>query len=352
MVNTLIPDEKAIMTYVSSFYHCFLGMHKAETAANRICRVLQANRDNEKLMEDYENLASDLLSWIKRWMPWLSNRSNDNTLDDIKKKLDDFRQYRTHEKPPRIEEKGKLETLFNTLQTRLRLSNRPAFCPKDGHLIKDINGAWKGLESSEKGFEDWLISEMIRLERLDHLAEKFRRKCELYEEWVAGKEAYLRSNDFRSSNVYQIKALRKRHEAFESDLQAHEERVQQISSICRQLNEMRYPKIGPINDKCQQIVDQWNRLNSLSVERRQRLEEIEKITERLDNLHLEFAKKAAPFNNWIDSVLREDLVDMLIVHDMSTIEQLLKTHNHFKSTMPDAEHGYESLLDFDRQMQH
>jgi actinin alpha len=378
LAHSIRPDEKSVMTYVSCFYHAFQNMPKvrfppqeiavsppprdtrpqhpvrnprdAETAASRICRVLQANRDNEQLMEDYENLASDLLSWIKRWMPWLSNRSNDNTLEDIKKKLDDFRQYRTHEKPPRIEEKGKLETLFNTLQTRLRLSNRPAFCPKDGHLIKDINGAWKGLEQSEKGFEDWLISEMIRLERLEHLAEKFWRKCAIHDEWVAGKEGYLRSNDYRSSNVYQIKALRKRHEAFESDLQAHEERVQQISSICRQLNEMRYPKIGAVNDKCQNVVDQWNRLNTLSNERRQKLEEIEKIAERLDNLQLEFAKKAAPFNNWIDSV-REDLVDMLIVHDMTTIEQLLKTHNHFKSTMPDAENGYETLLDFDRQMQ-
>lgn len=50
--------------------------------------------------------------------------------------MDDFRTYRRREKPPRIEEKGKLETLFNTLQTKLRLSNRPPFLPKDGHLIK------------------------------------------------------------------------------------------------------------------------------------------------------------------------------------------------------------------------
>uniref|UniRef100_A0A7E4VFC1 Alpha-actinin, sarcomeric n=1 Tax=Panagrellus redivivus TaxID=6233 RepID=A0A7E4VFC1_PANRE len=342
------PDEKSIMTYVSCFYHAFQNQPKAETAANRISRVLRTNQDNEKLMQDYENLASDLLNWIQRWNPWLSNRSTDLTLDDVRKKLDDFRQYRTHEKPPRIDEKGKLETLFNTLQTRLRLSNRPAFMPSNGHLIKDINGAWKGLEQSEKGFEDWLISEMIRLEQLEHLAEKFRRKCELYDEWVAGKESYLRSTDYRSSNVYAIKALRKRHEAFESDLSAHEERVQQISSICKQLNEMHYSKIGPINDKCQSIVDQWNRLNSLSVERRQRLEEAEQITERLDNLHLDFAKRVSPFNNWIDSV-REDLVDLLIVHDMNTIEQLLSTHNHFKSTMPDAEQGFEALKEYERQ---
>ncbi len=35
-------------------------------AANRICKVLKVNQDNERLMEEYERLASDLLEWI-RW---------------------------------------------------------------------------------------------------------------------------------------------------------------------------------------------------------------------------------------------------------------------------------------------
>jgi actinin alpha len=69
-------------------------------------------------------------------MPWLANRQSDQTVAAVQRKLDDFRNYRRQEKPPRIEEKGRLETLFNTLQTKLRLSNRPAFLPRDGHLIK------------------------------------------------------------------------------------------------------------------------------------------------------------------------------------------------------------------------
>jgi hypothetical protein len=38
---------------------------KAEMAANRICKVLKVNQDNERLMEEYERLASDLLEWIR-----------------------------------------------------------------------------------------------------------------------------------------------------------------------------------------------------------------------------------------------------------------------------------------------
>lgn len=37
-----------------------LPRFQAETAANRICKVLAVNQENEQLMEDYEKLASDV----------------------------------------------------------------------------------------------------------------------------------------------------------------------------------------------------------------------------------------------------------------------------------------------------
>jgi len=35
-------------------------MCKAETAANRICKVLKINQENERLMHEYERMASDV----------------------------------------------------------------------------------------------------------------------------------------------------------------------------------------------------------------------------------------------------------------------------------------------------
>ncbi|VDM98811.1 unnamed protein product [Thelazia callipaeda] len=348
LIHSQKPDEKSVMTYVSCFYHAFRGGQQAETAAHRINRVLKVNQENERMMEDYESMASDLLAWIRRWMPWLANRSSNESLDTIRRKLDDFRNYRRREKPPRVEEKGNLETLFNTLQTKLRLSNRPAFLPTEGHLIKDINSAWRGLEDSEKGFEEWLLSEMMRLERLEHLAEKFRRKCALYEEWAHGKEGALRSSDWKSCGLYKIKALRKRHEAFESDLGAHQDRVEQITAIARELNNLRYPDINPINARCQNICDQWDRLGSLSQQRRKQLEDAERVAERLDRLYLDFAKRAAPFNNWLDGA-REDLADIVIVHEMKEVQELLNAHNHFKSTISDADNEFREIVNIERE---
>lgn len=87
------------------------------------------------MMVEYERLASNLLEWIKEKRPWLENRATDNTLSGTQAKLAEFRDYCRSQKPPKLSQKAKLETDFNTLQTRLRLSNRPAFTPTEGKLL-------------------------------------------------------------------------------------------------------------------------------------------------------------------------------------------------------------------------
>lgn len=49
------------------------------------------------------------------------------------------------------------------------------------------------------------------------------------------------------------------------------------------------------------------------------LQKTEKQLETIDQLHLEYAKRAAPFNNWMESAM-EDLQDMFIVHTIEEIE--------------------------------
>uniref|UniRef100_A0AAQ5ZQ32 Actinin, alpha 1 n=1 Tax=Amphiprion ocellaris TaxID=80972 RepID=A0AAQ5ZQ32_AMPOC len=319
IVGTARPDEKAIMTYVSSFYHAFSGAQKAETAANRICKVLAVNQENEQLMEDYEKLASDLLEWIRRTIPWLENRLPENTMQAMQQKLEDFRDYRRLHKPPKVQEKCQLEINFNTLQTKLRLSNRPAFMPSEGKMVSDINNAWGSLEGAEKGYEEWLLNEIRRLERLDHLAEKFRQKAAIHEAWTEGKEEMLQKRDYETASLSDIKALLKKHEAFESDLAAHQDRVEQIAAIAQELNELDYYDSPSVNARCQRICDQWDALGALTQKRSEALQRTEKLLETIDQLYLEFAKRAAPFNNWMEGAM-EDLQDTFIVHTIEEIQ--------------------------------
>ncbi|XP_033928026.1 alpha-actinin-4 isoform X1 [Melopsittacus undulatus] len=350
IVGTLRPDEKAIMTYVSCFYHAFSGAQKAETAANRICKVLAVNQENEHLMEDYEKLASDLLQWIERTIPWLESRSAQRTLQELQQQLEELRLYRRVHKPPRVQEKVQLEINFNTLQTKLRLSNRPAFMPSEGRMVADISAGWQRLEQAEKGYEEWLLNEIRRLERLDHLAEKFRQKASIHEGWTEGKESLLQQKDFEAASLSDIKALIRKHEAFESDLAAHQDRVEQIAAIAQELNELEYYDSPSVNARCQKICDQWDVLGSLTHSRREALEHTEKQLESIDELHLEYAKRAAPFNNWMESAM-EDLQDMFIVHTIEEIQGLIAAHDQFKSTLPEADKEREAILGIQREAQ-
>ena len=53
--------------------------------------------------------------------------------------------------------------------------------PTEGKLITDIQRAWLGLLTCEKTFEEWLLAELMRLERLEHLAKKFKHKADIHE---------------------------------------------------------------------------------------------------------------------------------------------------------------------------
>ncbi len=54
-----------------------------------------------------------------------------------------------------------------------------------------------------------------------------------------------------------------------------------------------YHDTASVNARCQLICDQWDRLGSLTQTRRTALEDAERVLEKIDTLHLEFAKRAA-----------------------------------------------------------
>lgn len=64
---------------------------------------------------------------------------------------------------------------------------------------------------------------------------------ELLKKWVtfsfplSGKEQTLLQKDYESASLTEVRAMLRKHEAFESDLAAHQDRVEQIAAIAQEL---------------------------------------------------------------------------------------------------------------------
>ena len=63
----------------------------------------------------------------------------------------------------------------------------------------------------------------------------------------------------------------------------------------------------------------------------------------MEQLYLEFAKRAAPFNNWMEGA-KEDLEDMFIVHSVDEIKGLIQAHEQFKATLPEAQKEKDNII--------
>ncbi|RVE42644.1 hypothetical protein evm_012696, partial [Chilo suppressalis] len=113
---------------------------------------------------------------------------------------------------------------------------------------------------------------------------------------------------------------------------------------------LEYHEVGAVNARCQRICGQWDRLGALTQRRRLALDDAERVLEQIDLHHLEFAKRAAPFNNWLDGT-REDLVDMFIVHTIEEISGLMDAHSRFKATLGEADKEYQAIVNLVHQVE-
>ncbi|XP_029814344.1 spectrin beta chain, erythrocytic-like, partial [Manacus vitellinus] len=138
-VFTENPDEKSIITYVVAFYHYFSKMKVLEVEGRRLGKVIEHAKETERMIEGYGGLASDLLTWIEQTIASLNSRSFANSLAGVQHQLQAFSTYRTVEKPPKFQEKGNLEVLLFTIQSRMRANNQRVYTPHEGRLVSDIN---------------------------------------------------------------------------------------------------------------------------------------------------------------------------------------------------------------------
>ncbi|KAI1288342.1 Spectrin beta chain [Halotydeus destructor] len=282
-VYTDNPDEKSIITYVVTYYHYFSKMKQETVQGQRIAKVVGEAMENDSMAEEYDQLTSDLLKWIEYNTELLGDRKFANSLIGVQQQLAQFSSYRTVEKPPKFAEKGDLELLLFTLQSKMRAKNMSPFQPREGRMISDVNRAWEKLEKAEHERELALREELIRQEKLEQLAARFDRKAGMRETWLSENQRLVSQDNF-GFDLPAVEAAAKKHEAIETDILAYEERVQAVVAVAQELEAENYHDVDRINARKDNVLRLWNYLLELLRNRRSRLESSQQLQQAFQEM--------------------------------------------------------------------
>ncbi|XP_059860383.1 spectrin beta chain, erythrocytic [Delphinus delphis] len=315
-VFTENPDEKSIITYVVAFYHYFSKMKVLAVEGKRVGKVIDHAIETEKMIEKYSGLASDLLTWIEQTITVLNSRKFANSLTGVQQQLQAFSTYRTVEKPPKFQEKGNLEVLLFTLQSRMRANNQKVYTPHDGKLVSDINRAWESLEEAEYRRELALREELIRQEKLEQLARRFDRKAAMRETWLNENQRLVAQDNF-GYDLAAVEAAKKKHEAIETDTAAYEERVRALEDLAQELERENYHDQKRITARKDNVLRLWSYLQELLQSRRQRLEK----TLALQKLFQDMLHSI----DWMDEI-KAHLLSAEFGKHLLEVEDLLQKH--------------------------
>ena len=109
------PDEKSIITYVSSLYDVFPDVPTVE----------QSLMDNERQLkiDEYRDLSSSLVTWLQDVIMMMSQRNFPSTLIEMKSLLADLNRFKIEDVPPRLEMRKKALRLFDEIQVKTKFSS-------------------------------------------------------------------------------------------------------------------------------------------------------------------------------------------------------------------------------------
>merc|ERR1712223_2128052 len=171
--------------------------------------------------------------------------------------------------------------------------------------LQQLNGVWKELQemASSRGSK---LDESITYQQ-------FLAKIEEEEAWVSEKQQLLTVPDL-GENMAAVQGLLKKHDAFETDLSVHNDKVNEINNAGQKLIEARNHHSSNIVQRCDQLRNKMYNLGELANVRKQNL---------LDNsAYLQFMWKADVVESWIadkESYVRSDEFG----RDLSSVQTLL-----------------------------
>jgi spectrin alpha len=180
---------------------------------------------------------------------------------------------------------------------------------------------------------------------------QFFWRADVVESWINEKQTQLRSDDV-GHNLSSVQNLLAKHDTFSSGLQAFEsEGIKTIIQLKDQLaaSQSSEHDASKINQKFENVMNAWQSLLAATDSRRSQLKVAESKFKNIDQLYLDFAKKASTFNSWFENA-EEDLTDPVRCNSIDEIQELIKAHERFIGTLDNAVDDFNELQKLDQQI--
>ncbi|XP_047459839.1 dystonin isoform X6 [Mugil cephalus] len=192
-VDVQSPDEKSVITYVSTLYDAFPKVPDGVDGIN-------ANDVDIKWVE-YQNMIKYLSQWIKHNVAIMSDRSFPNNPVELKALYTQYLQFKEHEIPLKENEKTKIQNLYKMLEMWIEFG-RIQLPP--GHHPNDVEKEWGKLIVAMLEREKSLRPEVERLEMLQQIANRVQRDCVNGEDKLALARTALQSDAKRLESGIQF----------------------------------------------------------------------------------------------------------------------------------------------------
>ncbi|KAG8554928.1 hypothetical protein GDO81_003933 [Engystomops pustulosus] len=109
----------------------------------------------------------------------------------------------------------------------------------------------------------------VKLQQAQKLVQ-YLRECEDVLDWINDKEAIVTSEEL-GQDLEHVEVLQKKFEEFQTDLAAHEERVNEVNQFASKLVQEEHPELELIKTKQDEVNANWQRLKGLALQRQGKL---------------------------------------------------------------------------------
>ncbi|XP_078397938.1 dystonin isoform X19 [Cetorhinus maximus] len=188
-INVASPDEKSVITYVSSLYDVFPKVPEGGEGIN-------ANDVDVKWIE-YQNMVNYLIQWIKHHVTVMSDRSYSNNPAELKALYNQYVQFKDTEIPPKEKDKAKIKQLYKLLEVWIEFGRIKL---PQGYHPNDVEKEWGKLIIAMLEREKSLRPEVERLEKLQQIA------CRLQCDSVACEDKLLRARNSLQLDVQRLES--------------------------------------------------------------------------------------------------------------------------------------------------